>query len=378
MRLGCFIFLFCFTANSFSQHNYLLQGTIGRYPVVMSIRYNSDSDIAARYFYKSSLKDIFLYAEIDEETKQFIITDEYFDDSSKQDVFTEKFSLTTSDYKTFKGTWTNNKKKLDVSLNVVDTTQISTKNYTYYNEGFDKFYSILRIQNVKLSKDSVTVKNKLTLQWFSDKESKINMFRVANGIADYTKLKKINKALENYQYQSLYEFYECANNDRKRGEYNYWISNVFIANNFISIDGSVFNDCGGMHPNSNDNNLTINLKTGNVIEKITDVFNLYDDKFDDDDSLNEYSRNYKTGNCILNILKKMYSQKIQKETQESSNCNYYEIEQWEYADFLFRYDGVYFNPSFPHALQSCRYTEWSVIPYSILKKYLKKESQFVL
>ena len=252
--------------NVFSQYNYLLQGTIGKNPIVMAIHYKSDTDIAARYFYKSSLKDNFLSVEIDEAQNEFTISDEYFNDSTQQYVYNQKFVFTTKDFKTFKGNWTNNNMNQDVVLTAVDTTQINKKNYAYSNEGFEKFYSILRMQNVKLSKDSVTTKNKLTLQWFSDKESKINMFRIANGIADYKKLSRINKLLEAYQYQSLYAYYECANNNTKQGEYNYSLSEVFINNNTLNINASVNCSCTSGETKLTEKRLLINLLTGDIIQ----------------------------------------------------------------------------------------------------------------
>ena len=94
------IVLLIYASNTFSQYNYLLQGTIGKKPIVMAIHYNSDTDIAARYFYKSSLKDIFLSVEIDEAKNEFTITDEYYSDSLQQYMFSEKFIFTTNDFKT--------------------------------------------------------------------------------------------------------------------------------------------------------------------------------------------------------------------------------------------------------------------------------------
>ncbi len=184
-------------------------------------------------------------------------------------------------------------------------------------------------------------------------------------------------------------FFDCSNNDIKRGEYYFHLDSIYATNNFLSIDAGTYYDCGGVHPNSSDDYLNINLHTGNKIEKITDVFNLYDSslysefELDANDSTNEYAIDISEskdsiGYCICKFMQQLHKKEMQfDDSLHDNECSYNSFYRWQFFNFVFRYDGVYFNPHFAHDIQSCSYPEWSVIPYSVLKKYLKKESQFV-
>ncbi len=199
--------------------------------------------------------------------------------------------------------------------------------------------------------------------------------------------------MHEFQMNEVIAFYDCPNNDRKRGEYYFHLDTVYATENFLSIDAGSYYNCGGVHPNSSTNYLNINLHTGNTIDKITDVFNLYDSSFDlkreyKEDSLlvdepdkiytkDDFTIEDTIGHCIYRIFRSLYKKEIDIDKIEDQ-CRYYQYERWNFFNFVFRYDGVYISPEFPHAIQGCSYPEWSVIPYSLLKQYLKKESQFVL
>ena len=252
------------------------------------------------------------------------------------------------------------------------------------NEGrdiIDEKYSNIRLQNIRLHKDSTTVKNNYVLEWFSEPISKIYSFRIKSGIENKTVLEKVNKSLKEHQLNNISNFYECSNNERKRGEYNYTIDGIFITNNFLSIECSIYYDCGGVHPNEDNDNLTVNLRTGKVIKYFDEIFPLagqskraYSES--KNSKLSESYDNYliSLGNKIIKIISILHSKEI---NDSSSYCQYYTPDKWYYASFTFRYDGLYLNPSFPHVSMSCAYPEFSLIPYKYLIKYLNKDSKFV-
>lgn len=389
------IFLFCICANLFSQYDYLLQGKIGKHKIIMQLSKEDDSTLTARYFYINHLQDIFLRGNfLHNKDKVLLNKNEWNYDKSKY-VFCEKFSLSTTNQKMWKGYWTNGKKKLSVQLVSIDTNAIilNPKKEYDFDEGFDRYYSHIRERNIRLQKDSITKINQLTLQWFSDSTSKVNLFRVVAGIDDLSILHKVNKCLQNFQLNEIMAFYDCPNNDRKYGYYNYWINDVYVTDNFLSVDAHIDCDCGGVHPNSFPNYLNLNLHSGNIIEKITDVFALADsnrhskkewkeamlliEKSQADHTFLGLTIDDTIGCCILNIFNTLYSKEISADKIDD-HCRYYDYEQWMFFSFVFTNVGVYISPEFPHAIQGCSYPDWAIIPYSILKKYLKSTSKITL
>lgn len=377
---------------SFSQKNYLLKGTIGKRSIVMCITQSDDGIPEAKYFYYKNLNDIFLQGKPSSNSKKHVFTKTEWNYELKRNTLCESFSLSTKNYKNWVGSWTNGKQKLAVTLTKIDTTkmQLKLQGGYYFDEGLDSYYSFIRESKIKLQKDSVTKLNHLTLQWYSEKSSKIKLFRVIAGIGDTAILNEVNKTLHKLQMNEVYAFYDCPNNYRKNGEYEFWVNGVYATSDFLSVDAHNYNDCGGIHPNSGTNYLNFNLHTGNTIDKITDVFNLCDSSIfqeltqDIDDSTNEYTIDISSiddsvGYCVGKIMQKLHINEMKIDDSLHDNyCRYTDYDRWIFFDFVFRYDGVYFSPNFPHVILCCSYPEWSIIPYSILKKYLKKESQFVL
>lgn len=390
------LFLFAFYT-SFSQNKYLLKGFIVKHPVVMCITQDDDTTFSARYFYNNNLQDIFLEGKPNSNSTKLVFTKSAWNYKLKQDTLCERMSLSTQNKKNWLGSWTNGRYNLGVRLTNIDTTKIKlpTPREHFLDEGLDIYYSYIRESKIALKKDSVSKLSQLTLQWYKEKTSGIKLFRVTAGIINTTILNKVNKTLHEFQMNQIVAFFDCPSNNRRSGEYNFYLNSIYTTNNFLSIDAASYYDCGGVHPNVSNDYLNINLQTGNTIDKISDVFNLYDSSFhtikeDSDDttissqSINEtifvdYENADTTSYSVYKIMQTLYKKEMQvDDSLHDYECRFDDYNRWQFFDFVFRYDGVYFNPHFPHVIQSCSYPEWSVIPYSILKKYLKKESQFVL
>lgn len=375
---------------SFSQHNYLLQGNIDKRSVFFRITQEDDSTIYARYFSNDNLQDIFLDGKPSK--KHLSFTKYAYSYTQQKDTFCESFTLTTTNNKNWFGNWTNGKTKLKVFLKPVSIDKIKLKPKREFdiNEGLDEYYSNIRENKVQLHKDSITKINQLLLQWFTEKTSDVKLFRIVAGIGDTTILNKINNTLHEFQMNEVFAFYDCPNNSRKRGNYNVWIDSVYVTDNSLGLKIHSYYDCGGVHPNSADLSFNINLHTGCKIEKLTDIFNFDDSSiFSQINSLIEidttdkyenygYSDGDTTAICIAYLMKTLHRTEMQNDDSLNENCRFSDYDRWRYFNFLFRYDGVYISPEFPHVMQSCSYPEWSVIPYSVLKKYLRKESKFVL
>ncbi len=156
-----------------AQNKYLLKGFIGKHPVVMCITQDDDTTFSARYFYNNNLQDIFLEGKPNSNGTKVIFTKTAWNYKLQRDTFCERMSLSTQNYKSWVGNWTNGRYNLVVRLTNIDTNKIklTTPRQNFLDEGLDIYYSFIRENKIILNKDSVSKANQLTLQWYSEKQA---------------------------------------------------------------------------------------------------------------------------------------------------------------------------------------------------------------
>ena len=106
MKLNLFIFIFSFLSITVYPQTY--QGTVGKYPITLTIDETREGELEGMYYYNSQLKDIILYGEIDKsEINRYTLSSHSLSD--------ELFELRISG-DSLKGTWQKGKKELNVKL----------------------------------------------------------------------------------------------------------------------------------------------------------------------------------------------------------------------------------------------------------------------
>jgi hypothetical protein len=353
-KLSAYLFIFLAIAvKSNGQDRFVLEGTIGQFPVVMQV-----DDNWVYYFYKSKRKGIQLNKIVNANGRMVLVRKD--EDASGKETIFEKIDIQRTANRSlneWKGSWSDKKGiQLKVYLKKIDTTKYAFQNIPDldFSSNEERIYSKARLYGLFFVADSVTRTGKYEIEWRHEPVSKVQSIRVRSGFPT-SLLGKINAVLRKKEFTSLNGYFECSSmiGPDKKGEYDSWINSYFITDNYLSVRARLNTYCGGAYPGAGDASFTIDTKTGKEITAITELF-----PFD--------------GATIVNILTKLYPAEMKKPAADD-DCDYSNPENWENPEWYFTSRGLYLGTSFPHVLNSCNGTEFSVIPYTVLKQYSKKK-----
>jgi hypothetical protein len=363
-----FTFIFLLSVFSFSQKNYLLEGTIGTAIIYMAFEDNSSPtektiyDI--RYFYKNSLKDIVLTGEKTE--NNFVFKFE------SNDKIIEKFELTLSQNDAFDGFWFDEKgSKLPVSLKPFNKNAflLKEKNSGFLKNFKNNEYDFLKASMVHFKADSTTVYKGKTIEWFSEKHCKARFFRLGKGFSETVK-NKINPILNLYHYNNVLAQFDCSSQfDYNTGEnIEYLISINYLDSNLLGFYDFSAYDCGGAHPDFGGQGTLLDLKSGKSYS-IDDIL-AFDKTVGADmeknfDAFSKYRNTYFAPKIYALINKTEHFKKPKNNDDEG--CDYTDLEFWNFPSWSFTEKGIEFTPIFFRAARSCE--EPFLVPFAGLRKF---------
>lgn len=329
-------------------YEYLLRGTIGKFPVVVKVN-TWEETTHIDYFYSNSLKDISLDggAPGDKITLQT-------NDSS------ETWQIHKNANGSWTGIWTNNKGihyPIDLQSANIDTIRhplirLPSVQQAKKEDGYEYIRSSL-LQVIK--EGAPTKQSGYELQYYKIKNTNVRLFSFLPG-----KIKmagKINDILLNEAVDLACLALACRGIGNVTG-YDYTLKDMYVTDKVLGVDIATGWDCQGQaHPDDGHTYLNIDIQKGKLL-KLTDVLDV--GAKDEEECMNK----------VYKILKKLYPQKMANDGE----CDYSEQWPWTYAQWLFTAAGIYINPSFPHAVANCREPDWSYLPYPEIKrlKSLKK------
>ncbi|POY34969.1 hypothetical protein C3K47_17865 [Solitalea longa] len=333
-----------------------LQGTIGKYTVVMELDIDSIS-ASGNYFYTKFKQDIPLEGTV---TNNMIIL-------NAEDTG-DHFELVRSG-NTFKGTYHNKKgNKLPVNLNYIVAGSIKL---LFNNEVLSKSisdYSKLRLNEIKLEPTKQeSVNNKYLIQWYTEPTSKIAVFKLVNGYPQLV-IDAINTQLTKEFYLNFEAYYSCSGGSGNSGYDELQISNYFLNEQFVSLCISSGWYCNhAAHPDFGESGLTFNAKTGKELE-LEDVIWFGSGTKPKKDSDEWYTyRSSVYAPQIVKLLTSLYPKEMQKPKTEE-DCDYTDPEVWDFGSWYLTEKGLCLGAYFARAARACDNPGWSVIPYSALRK----------
>jgi hypothetical protein len=380
-RMSLLALLLFYGMSIFGQDKYLLEGKIGIHPIIMkvdeSLNFWNGNNIVISYYYKQDKHDIELYGHSTGLVK-YVFEKEQWNSKINKDEIAEKFVLERLPDKTWKGKWINKSKELPVSLYPIDTLIDSFIGLPYfeYHDNVDRMYSGIRLNDLQFVNDSITRMGKFQLQWNHEIHSKIVSFAVVSG-ANEIALKRINSSLRKKQYSYIDDLYSCTSADTYNGEYSYRLISYFITDNFLSIKGSLFNICGGAHPNFGEENIIVNMKTGEEIKDLDALFWFTGKRPVDEKADGYYDYAKERAKFIVGILTKLYPEQMTKQ-KSKNDCDYSNSEVWNFPSWYLSPKGLYVGASFAMVARVCDTPNFSYIPYDILRNFVRKDQQILL
>jgi hypothetical protein len=346
----------------------LLKGKIGSYPIIMELSSIDDTVANAKYFYESKRKDIELNGSI---TKDGVIDvvcynnfEERFDDKS------EKLQLKRT-IDGYTGTWSTTKKALPVRLYFFSIDTVKNRFAGYANiqmlEKEDPL-DYVRTAAFQFVKDSVSRMNGFDLDWYHEKHSGVELFRLRKPNMTEAII-KTNERLEEAQVEESNYCLSCTS-PRTETEFDQSINHIFISAGVMSVNIFTSYDCGGAHPDFGSRSLNVDLTTGAAL-RLDDVlwFGGIKRLKEDSDEWFAY-RDSVFAPKVVALLKQMYPEEMEVDTNEDG-CDYNDPEVWNFPNWYFTDKGLYLGAIFSRVSRSCDEPEWPVIPYNIVKKYMR-------
>ncbi|MCL1943888.1 MAG: hypothetical protein FWF54_10130 [Candidatus Azobacteroides sp.] len=366
------IVLFWCHGSLFSVENYLLKGKIGNSDIYMSVNdYSSgnvddDETLDALYFYVSSLKDIVMRG--NREGGKYVL---YVNKS--ENGYDEKFVLSKNAAGEFKGTWNSaNGKRLSVSL--VPTSVQDIDHHPYGQLDFIKnlkqedAFNYIRSGLISFVGDSVADYKGKSFVWFKESHCNAPFFRLGNGFSTET-LQAVNPKLDEIHLYNAISQLSCSAqwyyNEGNSIEYTIRIE--YLTDNLLGF--SVFSSwfCGGAHPDFGEVGYLLDLNNGKEYE-IDEVL-AFDQSVTTESqggfsAFSEYRSNY-FGPGVFKLVNQI--EKFEKPDPEEDDCDYTELEYWDFPSWHFTEEGIVFTPIFYRAARNCE--TGFLVPFSDLRKY---------
>ena len=334
--------------------NFLLEGAIGKYPVVMEIDATADG-VSAAYYYRSTKKTI----ELDGDIKSgfFLLHTTKYDSKKNKDETTELFAIRPAADGNWGGTWTDRKgHKYDVRLAPVQIRSIVhpfAALPAVQQMRQNNLLAWLRSSQLRIKSDSTEQRGNYQLQYVHIEQPRLYTVRITGGMQTAA-MKKANDVLMNSLIDHADQYYSCHSEEGKT-DYDYTINGIYLSASVISIQGMLSYYCGGAHPDAGADNININAATGELL-KLDDVLHFASAKqaepIEDE---------------IVTLLEKLYPRQMGTKSEEG--CDYTDATGWMSPSWYFTSQGLVLQPDYGHVNAPCNGPEWAIIPYKTLNNY---------
>lgn len=344
-------------------------GTLGDMPIVLEL----DSVTGeGRYFYEKYRKDLALSGKKEGET---LVLDEgqrrYTDTTPRPQL------LLASTANGLGGEWRNAKGKvLKVELEPATLPDVPLDTLPYIARLRDSApYEYLRLRGLTLKPGKTETFNGYTLQWWSEPQTKLTLFEVVSGYS-VEERRRINQQLLGRLWQEVVGYYGCLAGSQE-SSYRQTIRPLLMTPSVISVNIGTEYSCGGPYPDHNNVPLNLDAKTGQplVLEDVLWVGEGKPLHYDELDSQSDVSadgfgafsayRSNEFAPWLVAQFKKLYPSQMSGDEE----CTYSEEDPWRFPAWYFTDKGLMIEPSFAHVAAACGGVEWSVLPYSLVKKH---------
>lgn len=377
-RFFLFLILWaCFCNSIYAADHHVMEGRIGKYPVILDIENDKTGKIkSATYFYTSKGFDLSLegtYSGHD----SLILRRMGWGRYGELDSVIEIFSLKKSG-NGWKGKWIHRKQTLPVVLYPAEINKYNIKDIPDLDEGYS--FAGLQYRKIKLSLfrykggNKIAVDGRYSYTWDTSFISGMVCLRVLSGYPP-SLTDKINHAFKHYAYTQLDNFFACVINEKGiPGDFEVYHEQPYFTDSLISL--YLINSwyCGGAHPDFSENSITVDARTGKKVNNLEELiwFTGKKPSYDKDGYLTD-AYVVESAKTLVHILTELYPGQMKKPEESSGECDFTDIEVWKYPSWHFSSAGLHVSPYFPRVERHCDSPEFSNIPYGILKKYLAKK-----
>lgn len=338
----------------------VLQGRVGKYPIVMELSGTAD-EITGRYFYDKYRQDIPLRGRLVGDTYH-LSSAAYDGDERPADVFelVRAGDFINGEFISPKG------KELVVELKLV--TAVSVKS----PEVVPKFVRELGIYEKLQLSGLILVQGKkevvgggVKIRWFSETRSGLSMFHVVSGYPR-PMMESINSIIDRKFYSGLSGYFGCSDGLGRSGvESAVW--SYYLSAEFVSYAVTSGWYCmGAAHPDFGIQGTTISARTGKELT-LEDMYWVGRGSKPAPDSNAWMDYRVKVFSpSVVELFNRLYPDYMKN--SDVDGCDYSDSGVWSFSSPYLTPQGLHLGAYFARVQRACDNPEWSVIPYSILKK----------
>jgi hypothetical protein len=376
--------LACLATASAEQATTVYTGTLGKQAIVLELTPGDDAESAGRYFYMRHHFDLLLEGKPD--TTSHLSLSEGKD----EDTANPHIELDRQADGSWRGSWRNAQgKTLAIALQPAMPSPPPADATPYLKQLYKKDpYEYLRLSGLKLQPGRQQSFMGHTLHWWTQPDSKISFFEIADGYPD-SQRQRINRVLVDRLWSEVSSYYSCMAtvSHSDDGDFEQTVTPRLLTLSLISISVFTSYDCGGAHPDFGDAPINLDARTAQPLT-LEDILWLgkgkplhyVDDSTQNDDATPASSASSRAGfdafsayrqndfaPWLVQQLTAQYPTQM-KGTKSDDDCGYDDPSVWEFVSWHLTQKGVFFGPSFPRVARVCESNDdWSMLPWATIR-----------
>lgn len=359
------------------------QGTVGTAAVVVELDMADPSQVSGRYFYLKHHRDLALVGTLAEspEGEQLELDEglENYDEAPRP-----TFSLHADGAQGWSGQWQDPKgKHLAVSLKPAQLPAEQADAEPFWHDlRSNSPYEYLRLSGLKLVDTKAEDVMGYRLQWQQEPDSKVTLFQLKDGYPAAQQA-VLDRELRARLWNEVIAYHACMLGASRmgEGEFEQTVTPQLLTPGILSVSIFTSYSCGGAHPDFGDAPLNLDARTGHTLS-LEDILWIgegqplhYDDRdgatpsdrSDVDFETFSHYREQVLAPWLVEQFKQLYPQQMAKTTDD--DCDYSDPDIWRFPSWHFTAQGVYLGPSFARVMRACEGSDWSVLPYSVIRQH---------
>ena len=349
-RLTGVVVLLCstFSSSLWAQNSaQVYTGTLGKTPIVLEMHPDTAT---GRYFYQKYRKDLVLNGT--KEGNSLVLKEGEFYGEEKLHP-TIRLQPTAGGWV---GEWISPEGKvLKIELEPAKRLPLPANTLPYLARLHDTApYDFLRLQGIKLKQGKTEVFMGYTLQWWSEPQSKMQLFEVVSGYSAEQRM-RINQQLMGRLWQQVVNFHECLT-EYGMTTYSQAATPLWMSPSVLSVNITAEANCGGNYSDETDMPFNLDTRTGKTLT-LEDVLSV------------GKGEPKALAPWLVEQLRTLYPEEVTLTTDRNDDCVYGEEQSWVSPAWYFTDKGIKLLPVFAHNQAMCRNVEWSILPYSLIKQH---------
>ncbi|MGG5870408.1 hypothetical protein [Pseudomonas peli] len=352
-------------------------GMLGKMAIVVELDLRDPEQVIGRYFYRKHHHDLALRGRLQGQQLSLVEGRDRYDDAPRPELRLQRSP------QGWQGEWVGPQgKKLAVKLTqpTIEEPPAGAEPFWYrlYEESP---YEFLRLKELPLKPGKRQDFMGHELQWWTEAVSGLRMFEVLSGYPQ-AQLDLINQQLRARLREEVIDYHACKlGAGDPRAEFLQTVRPRLLSAHVVSLSIFTSYDCGGAHPDFSDAPLTLDADTGKPLglEDLLWVgegpafhyLETREHKPDEEsvsfDVFSQYRNRY-----FAPWLVEQWRQIAPDELPEPADdleCNYSDPEIWDFPSWYLNEKGIVLDSIFPRVARACEETEWSVLPYAVVKKH---------